>query len=80
MSKHTHDPQAVPFVKWEYCMLDEFEVAKLGGYSNKEIYNLRFFAAGLNCLGDSGWEWVEAIRRDRETYYIFKRPKVKSGR
>jgi hypothetical protein len=56
-------PGAVP--RWEYRVLSREQVLKLG---QKDL------EAGLNRLGDQGWDLVSA---DRE--YIFKRPRVVYG-
>ena len=47
--------------KWEYKVLTKDEIAEL---ANKDL------AAGLNKLGEEGWELVVV-----DTSYIFKRPK-----
>jgi hypothetical protein len=56
-------PDAVP--RWEYRVLTRDQVTELG---KKDL------AAGLNRLGDDGWE-LTAI----DTAYIFKRPKAHRG-
>jgi hypothetical protein len=56
-------PDAAP--RWEYRVLTRDQVTELGK---------RDLAAGLNRLGDDGWE-LAAI----DAAYIFKRPKVRRG-
>lgn len=52
-------------LKWEYRVLTKEQVADLG---KKDL------AAGLNQLGDEGWEMV-AIEVGKSTEYYFKRPR-----
>ena len=54
--------KSAPVRQWEYRVLSKGEIFSLGK---------RDLAAGLNKLGDEGWELVVF-----ETSYIFKRPKV----
>lgn len=53
---------AEPTIQWEYKVLTKGQVLDLG---KKDL------AAGLNKLGDDGWELVAV-----DNAYIFKRPKV----
>jgi hypothetical protein len=53
--------QPAVVVKWEYRVLTKEQIIDLG---KKDL------AAGLNKLGDEGWELVVA-----EPQYVFKRPK-----
>ena len=55
------EPKPAVVFRWEYRVLTEEQVTALG---KKEL------TAGLNKLGDDGWELVTAGAR-----YIFKRPK-----
>ena len=55
------EPKPGILFQWEYRVLTEEQVAALG---KKDL------AAGLNALGDEGWELVTA-----GAHYIFKRPK-----
>jgi hypothetical protein len=57
------EPKLEPATKWEYRVLSKDEMLELG---KKDL------VAGLNKLGDEGWELVTA-----EPTYIFKRPKQK---
>jgi hypothetical protein len=62
-------------VQWEYRVLSEDEIDKLGGYDReKTAYDKKFFEAGLNKLGEEGWELVQAGRGTSLTYF-FKRQK-----
>lgn len=56
-------PDAAP--KWEYRVVTHEQLLDLG---KKDL------AAGLNKLGDDGWELITVERLDK-TAYIFKRPK-----
>ncbi len=63
-------------VKWEYRVSTEDELEKLGGYElGKTPYDKKFLEAGLNKLGEEGWELVQAGRGDRNQTCVFKRPK-----
>jgi hypothetical protein len=55
------EPKPEPAVKWEYRVLSKEQVLEAG---KKDL------TAGLNALGDEGWELVAA-----EPAYIFKRPR-----
>ncbi len=55
------EPKSAVVFRWEYRVLTEEQVTALG---KKDL------TAGLNKLGDEGWELVTAGAR-----YIFKRPK-----
>src|SRR5262249_27297507 len=60
------EPRPELVIKWEYRILTKEQVLELG---KKDL------TAGLNALGDEGWELVAA-----EPSYIFKRPKGPSLR
>jgi uncharacterized protein (TIGR03067 family) len=64
-------PAGVP--RWEYRIINAAEVARLG---QDEL------TAGLNLLGDGGWELVlvEQPGSGRSPLYYFKRPKPGGGR
>jgi hypothetical protein len=55
------EPRPEVVIKWEYRILTKEQVLELG---KKDL------TAGLNALGDEGWELVAA-----EPSYIFKRPR-----
>src|SRR5690242_12280434 len=55
------EPRPEAVLKWEYRVLSKEQVLELG---KKDL------TAGLNALGEEGWELVAA-----EPSYIFKRPK-----
>jgi hypothetical protein len=60
------DPKPEPGVKWEYRIVSKEQLLDLG---KKDL------TAGLNALGDEGWELVAAGPE-----YIFKRAKFSSAK
>jgi hypothetical protein len=56
------EKKASPVPRWEYRVLTKAQILELGK---------KDFAAGLNRLGDEGWEFVAV-----DAAYIFKRPKA----
>jgi hypothetical protein len=56
------EEKASPVHRWEYRVLSKAQILDLGK---------KDFAAGLNRLGDEGWEFVAV-----DAAYIFKRPKA----
>ena len=60
------EPKSEATLKWEYRVLTKEQLLDLG---KKDL------AAGLNALGDEGWELIAV-----EPSYIFKRPKGQAAR
>jgi hypothetical protein len=64
--------------KWEYKRINYVDLNTLGGAPLLGDEN-KFLAAGLNKLGDEGWELVAgetSTKRDEGfVYYVFKRAK-----
>ena len=56
--------------KWEYRTVDWGEIRKIGSRITGEDFIDANVDAGLNSLGQDGWEMVNA----NENLYIFKRP------
>jgi hypothetical protein len=59
-STRAEEPKAAPLVRWDYRVVTKEQLLELG---NKDL------VAGLNNLGDEGWE-LAAV----DGVYIFKRP------
>jgi hypothetical protein len=69
------DPPKAQRARWEYRAVSEHDIDKIGGFElGKTPYESKFLEAGLNKLGEDGWELVQA-GRGTGVMYLFKRPK-----